>query len=294
MANLEAPQLLDATFVTSQFPGGDFFPLPYPEVAASLATKMQTSEPHVIDFDANSSRFRRLGRAFEQVVGEALSQYYSQSNVRKSVVLKTSHTIGELDFLIELDQRRLVHLEVACKFFLYVPGATSQKNFFGPRLRDRLDLKLHKLFHQQMRRQLPLDLLAPATEVWRSLWLTGMLCYPWSLYSASLDSAFVSQCGLNGQHLTGWWLTQDQTKEQSARGFKFFVIPKPWWLFPFTTGQDVCQFSEFLRLQKYEADSKGEPEFCLRVDKDGVPHDRGFIVSDSWLPNALASIDETG
>lgn len=98
---------------------------------------------------------RRLGRRFEALLtalfdaSERIQLLTHQLPIRQG-----GDTLGELDFLIEVDGQ-VMHLEVAVKFYAglgSVDFSGTHRAFVGPSCQDRLDRKVDHL----LRHQLPL------------------------------------------------------------------------------------------------------------------------------------------
>ncbi|MEX1058327.1 MAG: DUF1853 family protein [Natronospirillum sp.] len=136
--------------------------LPWQEHGDWFSEWLQGPQPFTVESLA-SWRDRRLGKYFE-----ALWQCYL--NAHPDWTLRLSHhpvyvarqTIGELDFVLEnRHTHALWHLELAVKFFLYMPepgmpctsvlpSANELKHWVGPSLQDSLARKYHHLMHQQL------------------------------------------------------------------------------------------------------------------------------------------------
>ena len=90
-----------------------------------------------------------LGKQAEQCF-----EYYLKHSKRYNLVAANiqiqglTHTIGELDYLVyDLQENKALHIELACKFYLYDSSLSSQelKCWTGPNRKDNLFQKLEKL-----------------------------------------------------------------------------------------------------------------------------------------------------
>lgn len=278
---MELPQLLPQSELASKLPTESLFPLPLAEISKRFGDALNNDIPTEI-LNPSRRENRRLGRYFEQLLFQALKVFYPSASVSQGVVLPKSGPAGELDFLLSFPDQTLIHLEVAFKFFLYVPSETpSIKDFFGPQLRDRLDLKLQKILSEQLLRPIPSELQSLQSRLHRALWLSGMLFYPRDSDSVSTLPCF-EDLGLNPAHKKGWWMRQSYCVKQSS---SFYVLSKPWWGFPFETAKDVQELKTLQVLKKITVDhALAEPEFCLQANSEDVPESVGFIVPDAWGP----------
>ncbi len=93
---------------------------------------------------------RQVGRWFERVHLAALRSTPGVEVLAANEPLRASgRTIGELDVLYRHDGR-IVHREVAVKFYLAARPGTEASAWIGPGKRDRLDLKLDRLATHQV------------------------------------------------------------------------------------------------------------------------------------------------
>lgn len=96
---------------------------------------------------------RRLGHRFQH-----LHRFWFDHDPRlrclaESLTISSvdGRTLGELDF-VYADNDRVVHLEVAVKFYLRAAPEARLASYVGPSLRDRFDFKFDSLLHRQSRR----------------------------------------------------------------------------------------------------------------------------------------------
>ena len=149
----------------------------------------------------------------------------------------SQRTVGEFDFLLqEADQPRIQHWEVAVKFYLQYQHEDGRTVWYGPNPRDRLDLKLQRLFqHQLVLSRHPsaitamqkLDLNLP---VWPRLLLKGYLFYRSNSDWGNVGSHFP---GLSAHHLRGWWtFLQPFEIPNAASESRWLFLPRLQWLAP--------------------------------------------------------------
>ncbi len=212
---------------------------------------------------------RQVGRWFEQVHLAALQSAAGVEVLAANrAVRKDGETLGELD-VVYRHCGRVVHREVAVKFYLAAKPGDDPSAWIGPGRRDRLDLKLGHLAN----RQLTLPQRARADGVWpddlpfpdhSEVLLLG------ALFSPPDDPRL--PCGADENATHGRWYY--------ARGFAerfgdapWAVLDKPWWLSPEHARQAPTKAASAL------ADGLRRPSFVGRV---GDAVERAFVVPDGW------------
>ena len=117
-----------------------------------------------------------LGKRFEALIG----WYFERSAdwrvlVANGVVERDGRTVGEVDFIVEAGSGEVMHVEVACKFYLGVPGSRGAwGDWRGLRVEDSLERKRAKFAEQLALRR------ADWPQVDRRVaMMKGWLFYPW-------------------------------------------------------------------------------------------------------------------
>jgi hypothetical protein len=103
------------------------------------------------DFDLPQNR--RLGHLVEVIVAECIKSSANYRMIDENIqIIEEKNTVGELDFILEEKaNHRLIHLELAYKFYLYDPSLSESQveNWIGPNRNDFLIKKLEKLRQKQ-------------------------------------------------------------------------------------------------------------------------------------------------
>lgn len=130
--------------------------LSWEEISGISAGKAQPDNSIITS--GNGTFGKRMERFMSYQIATKSAWNVNAENVQIS---ENHRTVGELDFILEhIQTKRLLHLELACKFYLYDPEIPIETaRWIGPNRRDSLDLKLRKL----ARKQFPL-LSNPATQ----------------------------------------------------------------------------------------------------------------------------------
>tara|TARA_B100000965_G_scaffold405314_1_gene438900 strand:- start:1168 stop:2040 length:873 start_codon:yes stop_codon:yes gene_type:complete len=209
---------------------------------------------------------------------ELLKFYFKNSNDWKlikanQVVYENSKSVGEIDFIIQNTKDcRFTHLEFAIKFYLLF-----KDEFIGLNPKDNLRNKVNKLLHKQLplfkkyKYQIAPKLINHAVE--SKVLLKGAFFYPIHLFD-------FEQNNLNN----GWWCYRLEMNKVVNNRYLFEIVEnKQDWIFPFKR-KKLMEFDTCLANLKEMFLKKREVMICRYSLKEGLVHDRGFIVSDEW-PN---------
>jgi hypothetical protein len=197
-------------------------------------------------------------------------------------------TVGELDFVFER-VGRVEHWEAAVKFYLCTAesGATvGTQDFLGPMGKDRLDLKISKLFDHQL--ALPARPEARATleaqgflgPIRSRAIVKGALFYPvrsdWRAHPHPTE--------VSPGHSRGWW----------SRGFdagafpadsRWVELPRLRWLSPFIGEGSPITHSGMRDYCRSHFEMERRALMLARVRREGdlwVEIDRGVVVHSDW------------
>ncbi|WP_067520374.1 DUF1853 family protein [Endozoicomonas ascidiicola] len=227
-------------------------------------------------------------------------------------------TIGEFDLLYQHHQRT-VHRELAVKFYLGLPcnngslSGSNWSNWVGPGLRDRLDIKMHRLIHHQISLSNSTEGRATlaaknikSSNIRRELLIQGRLFYPLAsetfqntttrnsqtshslIFYQQPDHLSAALCPppqhCRPDHLRGYWMTLGQMEDQQAlfRDSHFQLLSKYQWL---SSEAENTQHrykdiqNQLAGLQRPIYLRASHPESSLPVDL--------FIVPDDWPERAI-------
>ncbi|MBD3895252.1 DUF1853 family protein [Halomonas sp. ML-15] len=273
------------------------------DAALTAYLDAQQHAPQALEQRIGNSVGGRLGhyheRLWQHLLATAPGTRLIAHNCR---IERDKRTLGELDLIYQRrDDGRLVHLEVAIKFYLGLlegpGGADSQARWIGPGCVDSLAVKRQHLHDHQ----LPLlnrisdaetlaqllgsaDLveLALAVGIEQRLAIPGALFYPLNSSQAADASAVAAPREATSAHLRGQWLPASawaafrQRLDANTRGA---WLSKPHWLAP-------PAFDQLLPLT--ELDSHIREHFAagsapLPVMLHGAAGWRRlFVVADDW------------
>ena len=243
---------------------------------------------------------RRLGYYFEQLVAFWLQQRlagdYFASHAR---VFEQKRVLGEFDFLfLPKGCDVLQHWETAVKFYLQFTHASGEVLWCGPNARDRLDIKLDRVFTHQLRLgDLPQGKALLHEKGFETVqaqtFFKGYLFYPVSSdwrHPQSLPHRVAPD------HLTGWWTTANhlQLPDRDSRDH-WIVLPRLEWLAPRViseTQRSTLMDTRALQVFLGEHFRHSQRSLLLaQMARDTSDHwrekSRGFVVSADWPGNRL-------
>lgn len=189
------------------------------------------------DFNPNSLPPIQDNLVFGKKMERLFSHYISQSNkysllAENLQLIEDKVTIGELDFLLRYnEQKQTIHLEIACKFYIYRPGLSPEKIgcWIGPNKKDKLVDKLSKLKDRQfpllqhsVARKAIQDLGISETKILQQLFLPGILFTPKGLND--------NVGNVNPKAINGYWLTMEQFEEDDFPNYQLALPEKENWM----------------------------------------------------------------
>ncbi len=285
---LWAPDLLDADAPRWS---GRIARLPGLVLDADLDWLLQLdAAPEALDAFLAVHRFTRLGRYAENL----LVWYFRHRGVLHAHGVQVrqgkQETIGEFDFLLDLDGG-LTHWELATKFYLLcsddpaLQGVQQADYFVGPNLADTLGRKMRKILD----RQLSLGTHpAAAALLPRSLAAAQALVKGWLFYRRS-DAGPGRETGILATHCRGWWCALSELDQHV--GQQVALLSRLEWMAPARLPAERVLAREqaaAMLAQVFAGD--GMPVMAVTLVQDGdawVEADRGFVVPDQWQLDAL-------
>lgn len=173
--------------------------------------KKLDQQPDALIAHLNCVKSPRLGLHFEALIAYWLhiSPHY-EVLYQNYALHHAGRTHGEMDFIVrEISTDKIIHLEVAVKFYLGNGDFHAMNNWHGPNRQDRLDKKYQRLVqHQtQLTRKYPELMPCAIDESW--CLLKGRLFYPPSI-SETGKARFATAA-----HSLHHWVTPHQTQHRS-------------------------------------------------------------------------------
>jgi hypothetical protein len=235
---------------------------------------------------------RRLGRYFELLLGYFLAHLPDTTILATNLqVQNEQRTLGEYDLVFRDSQAGNCHWEAAIKFYLQLSPVPTQDSFVGPGGRDRLDLKLRRVFNQQLalshtapgKRALPAGVVLDKVQAY----IKGYLFYP--AQGTIGRPAPPDIPGVSAAHLRGWWVRHPVAMlPQSFADSAWTILPRIRWLAPLRLQADAAVLSNSEMCGRVNVHFAASSEALLLAELRQVYglgwHEvaRGFVVANSW------------
>lgn len=172
-----------------------------------------------------------LGKRFERYLLYWFTHSSSWQMVCHGLQVKhDQHTLGEYDFVVrDLDNGEVIHVEVACKFYLSVSNVRQHRQWVGPSGRDRLDVKVETLA-----RQVQLSRTREGEQALRALGVQQVtplvLLKGFFFYHFSELTRARAPFGAHDRHNAGWWAYERESDRLFAGDGTWVLLPKSDWL----------------------------------------------------------------
>ncbi len=182
-------------------------------------------------YDESMSDALMLGKRAERFLSHYLRHHPNYNMLAENVqIIDQKETIGEFDFILNEANHGDIHLELACKFYLFDPNAASAEEMWcGPNKSDFFDLKVKKLKEHQF----PMLRDARASPVLRQLDVDPSACKQAVLFQNFCflpEGLSTDPNGVSDTNKAGIWLRQSAFESLTAGRELFFVPKKTNWL----------------------------------------------------------------
>jgi hypothetical protein len=175
---IQSPAVISGIYNNTHWLSSDWWLREYQACFPALTAL--DNDPTPLQSALTKLKTKRLGERFECLVEQWLNISPNYRCLIKNQQLRSNkQTLGEIDFIIEeTTSHKIIHLEVAIKFYLGIDDLSAAKNWYGPNLKDRLDIKLNNLATHQTQLAKKYPDLMPLTidESW--CMLKGRMFYP--------------------------------------------------------------------------------------------------------------------
>ncbi|MGY0215907.1 DUF1853 family protein [Endozoicomonadaceae bacterium StTr2] len=291
---LTSPSLLATTDTQPVFHSDQLIP------ASLLESTIDSLVPLRAEFEQQLKQRRsgRLGIYYEALWGFVLRHLPDTTVLAANLPVRdTNRTLGEFDLICEHQNKRL-HLELAIKFYLGVPATPTDdssvsltRQWVGPGLRDRLDIKLERLLGHQLGLSATYEGIATlnslmgesGTTVNAKALVQGRLFYPW-------QTVVSPPAGIACNHQRGVWITLAELGpflDSQPATATYQCLQRSEWLAPvFEPGYSSQQLSD------YFSDQGGQfsPVMICMQAPDTNDDLFFFVVPDSWPEAARQSV----
>lgn len=251
--------------------------------------KSLDASPHELHEFIAAHPTRRLGHYFETLLTFWLKHQPQVQIVATNLqVQHEQRTLGEYDFLFQGADAEVYHWEAAVKFYLQQEPVAKQHAFIGPGTRDRLDLKLNKVFQQQLmlglttagQQALPAGIGITKTQAF----IKGYL-----FYHGSNKHNGESIEGVSPAHLTGWWVRHALEKiPMLDPKSHWLILPRLAWLAPARVKESTAVMDSSTLQQNLQEHFNLHQDAILIFEVtqistgEYIEISRGFVVSETW------------
>ena len=237
-------------------------------------------------------RSGRLGIYYETLWGFILQHLPDIEILAANLPVRNQQrTLGEYDLICQQDNN-ILHLELAIKFYLGLPDGdtslpSSTTQWMGPGLRDRLDIKLQRLFHHQLTlANLPegkatISRCTGSNEypVISKALVQGRLFYPWQTTMSPPEGIAIG-------HYRGNWLPQqalDRYVRTHSAQTCYQILQRSEWLTAHATKQSL-QKNELLN--RYIDGTPCSPVMIAAINQANNVTAYFFLVPNDWQNSA--------
>jgi len=221
-------------------------------------------------------RHLRLGHHFEKVHAALLAVQPGFVVHALNLPLQgAGETLGEIDCLYGDSSGRVIHREVAVKYYLSRRDSQDACDWIGTGKVDRLDLKLQRMLSHQTQLSLlaeklqrwPIDLPFPSE---REVFITG------AFFRNPSHHHWPACMADNAER--GFWCTTAQFRENDSPAAAWVILDKPWWLSPTHIARTPVTGLEAIAER---IETTREPLLVASLDNRS-PGSRGFVVPNDW------------
>jgi hypothetical protein len=243
--------------------------------------------PHSLHDFIAARPTRRLGHYFETLITFWLSHVPGTQLIATNLqVQDEQRTLGEYDFLFRDAGGEIYHWEAAVKFYLQAEPLAETHAFIGPGTRDRLDLKLRRVFQHQLllgnsaagQQALPPGINLNRTQAF----IKGYLFY----HTTSFNRDDIQ--GVSSAHLSGWWMRHNRDKlPQTTADTRWAMLPRMRWLAPARLLADADMMTPAILNSLLDAHFSMHTDALLlfemsRTESGWQECSRGFVVGKTW------------
>lgn len=166
-----------------------------------------------------------LGKRVERFFEFYIEQHDNYKMLKKNIQVNHEKiTVGEFDFFIEeLSTKKIIHVELVYKFYIYKEHKEEIERYHGPNNHDNLEDKLHKLKTKQfplLFNPLAQDLLGDLSHKK----VTQQLCFLGNIFIHKKDEAQFE--AINESTIAGSYLTFEEFLNDGTYQDKLYFIPQ--------------------------------------------------------------------
>lgn len=239
-------------------------------------------DPDKIQAIIEEEKDKRLGNYFETLWASWIDASSRFELIERNLqIFENGKTLGELDFIVaDRENNKILHWELAVKFYLGIGQTQHHKNWYGPAKKDRLDLKINHLLNHQtvLCQQDVTKKLLESKNIkvdGSAVILKGRLFYP------SDNVNHQSPQFANNGHCRSRWIKLSDLKNSFYSGEMFYPLIGEGWM----AGVDPAKLERALILEDIISRmNNGEYRLpmLLSVVIKKVESERVFVVQSDW------------
>lgn len=252
-----------------------------------LFLHLESNPTSLIEFLDSSNPTLPLGKRFEKLIHYFLSNVPETSLLESNIQVFQKHkTLGEIDFIFkELDTHSLMHLEVACKFYLQIANSTTWQSFVGPNGKDTLRNKIKTTQRQLQLSKNPLFLEQfpqfDEEEIQSNALIKGFIFHHFKKIPYSKKPMRA-----NKNYNAGWYAFASEIKSFLAPNNSWIILERRNWLNPLLQ-QDaqVLSSEELVKVSLSHFRTSKQALALVQVIQTGeefLEISRGFLIHDKW------------
>ncbi len=225
-----------------------------------------------------------LGHRFESLLAFFFSNSPQFNLLHRNVLLmQDKNTRGEIDFIVEdLENHELLHIEVACKYYIGQHNTSAWRDWIGPNGHDSLMLKMEKL-HQQVRifSTVPGKIFLEENKLAQPnsmVLLKGFFFHHFSRMQHA-----VPPVDAHPHYNSGWYIFDHELSVFNDSISQWLVLPKTYWTCPyrFPVSQiPVLSGKEMTEKVRAEIQRTQKAQMVMQVNVEGgmvMEVSRGFV-----------------
>ena len=249
--------------------------------SAKLFSSLHDDPDPLLSF-LNSRPTHRLGVYFESLWHFWLTRQSRYELVESNLVVRDEkRTLGEFDLIVrDVERGKTLHWELAVKFYLGVGETNNLSNWWGPRQRDRLDIKVNhlvnhqtQLSNQQAARQQLASRGIHIDETW--VILKGRLFYPYAQKMIAPD-------GSAENHGRGRWLSDSEfSNNDELLDLDWLPLSRAQWFAPIINVAATEVVNGRSLVKQWDATPIERP-CCFACVDSGSEKYRIFVTQSDW------------
>jgi len=269
---IASPPLLSGIKNNTRWLDHSFCLKEYNDCLAALVLLDKDPQPLILQIEQLKSK--RLGYRFEAFINFWLQISPNYTLLAHNIqLIENKQTLGEVDFIIkERATHKIIHLEVAVKFYLGTAPFENDFRWFGTNTSDQLGKKQQHLIEHQTQLSLKYPALINYNIEQSYCLVKGRLFYP-----LDSEAKLTPPTSATQNHLKGIWIRQNENYEINIESqTALYPLVKHEWLSTLTAS-DIKNRDSFNCSQKLD-----RAQCCITINDNNEEDKRIFVLPDSF------------